>query len=240
MLNAILPHLTGVAEQCASKLRKLGARIESYGERAWIIFPRKKRGLRNIGCGCPAGPVTLEDHSAHAVAWAKAFSKLCHLSKPLSQDMTLALEFHDEGKRDPREQAYFYGDTPNGKVLAKSGPRTRRADRKALRYSGWPKHGRHEVVGMTMLQHATDQWQDRAHDPDLVLYLISTHHGYCRPFAPLVIDPTTTNGLHATRADAGVADRFWVLVRRYGWYGLAYLEALARLADWGASREEEG
>jgi CRISPR-associated endonuclease/helicase Cas3 len=103
---------------------------------------------------------------------------------------------------------------------------------------------------------------------DLVLHLIASHHGHARPLAPVVIDEEPVplpafelrkadgNGagpslqavdasrraaweqVPAHRLDSGVCDRFWTLTRRYGWWGLAYLESILRLADRTASREE--
>jgi len=86
-------------------------------------------------------------------------------------------------------------------------------------------------------------------DHDLLLHLIGSHHGRCRPFAPVVDDEgafevsyqgwraRTDHGLEA--AGSGVSERFWLLVRRYGWYGLAYLETLVRLADHRQSEQEQ-
>jgi hypothetical protein len=41
------------------------------------------------------------------------------------------------------------------------------------------------------------------------------------------------------RLDFGIPHRFWVLTRHFGWWGLAYLESVLRLADQQASSAED-
>jgi CRISPR-associated endonuclease/helicase Cas3 len=100
-----------------------------------------------------------------------------------------------------------------------------------------------------------DSWND-GHDPDLALHLIASHHGYARPWAPLCIDQSPIEvslqqiGLDISltpeqrlacvyhRIDSSVAPRFWRLTRKYGWWGLAMLEAVLRLSDHRVSQKE--
>jgi len=88
---------------------------------------------------------------------------------------------------------------------------------------------------------------------DLARFLIGTHHGFGRPFAPVVEDAEpvdvklTLEGRDLVvlsdhrfhRLEAGWADLFWSLIRRFGWWGLAYLEALLITADRTVSAREQ-
>ena len=111
-----------------------------------------------------------------------------------------------------------------------------------------------------MIENHIGALKSMASDLDLVLHLVSSHHGYCRPFAPVVIDdapvdvgltnhssqrfgsiafPATTSKNELHRLDAPLPDRFWSLVERYGWLELCWMEAILRLADHRASEEEQ-
>jgi CRISPR-associated endonuclease/helicase Cas3 len=73
---------------------------------------------------------------------------------------------------------------------------------------------------------------------ELALHLVAAHHGHARPTIA-AYDPGQPGapeawGAQETRARAA-ALRFARLQRRYGPWGLAWLEALLRAADWRAS-----
>lgn len=76
-------------------------------------------------------------------------------------------------------------------------------------------------------------------DRDLCLHLVAAHHGHARPgFRVEAAGPVVTDA--AKRALTKTPARFAKLQAQYGWWALAWLEALVKAADVLASREEEG
>lgn len=211
-------------------------------------------------------PVTLAEHSTDVERFARGYAEKV-LPVQLVDDLALAGWLHDVGKADKRFQvllregseiAYFKDEVPWAKSCMPPGAKA--AHLLALKKSGYPRGARHEVQSLAMLERNIEIVEARAHDIDLVLHLVASHHGYCRPFAPVVFDDepvevvlyahrsdsfkpvdfsATTSRHELHRLDAPLADRFWRLVEKYGWLELCWLEAILRLADHRASEEEQ-
>ncbi len=202
-------------------------------------------------------PVRLRDHLSGVEEFARCHASAFGLPDDLVEAIATAGHLHDLGKADPRFQSWLQGGSRwlGGELLAKSPrlPKSSAVRARARRDAGYPRGGRHELLSVRLAESAPAILPVREDLRDLTLHLISSHHGRCRPFAPVVLDeqcPTVDfEGLEhrarwsgptkLERLDSGVADRYWRLVKRYGWWGLAWLEALLRLADWRQSNLEE-
>lgn len=203
-------------------------------------------------------PVKLDAHLIGVGRMAAAFAANSGLPGERIRDLQLAGQWHDIGKHEIRFQALLRGGDEAAALLAQEPlaksivglelPEWQRARRAA----GYPRGARHEFMSVALLQ-SNPGLLSTAADPELVLYLIGTHHGRGRPFVPVVhdYDPETVEvvwqGERMSAStnhklwilDSGWVELFWKLVRRYGPWGLAYLEAVLRLADGERSAEEE-
>lgn len=211
----------------------------------------------DLTCAAGVGQ-SLDEHSDLVRQTVEKLALLC-LPESLRQAAVDAAYWHDAGKLDERFQILLHqGDElvalAAERPLAKSAwipasPARRYALREA---SGLPERFRHEMLSVQLANHQQNVPTDKA-SRDVFLHLIASHHGHARPLAPICDDPKPPSvegklgdvslslsrdvrrRWIAHRVDSGLADRFWRLTRRHGWWGLAYLEAILRLGDWYAS-----
>jgi len=203
--------------------------------------------------------ITLRRHLRGVSELAGRHARGCGLPDALVEDLALAGQWHDAGKTDRRFQAMLRGGSAYAaevapEPLAKSPiPAADRAARDAAReQAGYPRGARHELASAALIA-PSERLRTQAHDWELVQHLVASHHGHCRPFAPFAEDVNPVevvfgDGLLELRASSahglesfgsGVSDRFWRLVQRYGWFGLAWLETILRLADHRRSEREQ-
>jgi CRISPR-associated endonuclease/helicase Cas3 len=212
-----------------------------------------------------AQPQELGNHTREVLVQVESALALLPLA-PWREALTAAAAVHDWGKVDPRFQAMLRGTTPfaamaSDMFLAKSGsiPSSAAARRAAKERAELPVGFRHEMLSLQMAESCVGITALPTHPilHALALHLIATHHGYGRPFFPLVEDeapldvslPMNGKTITVTGAerlehpihalDSGIAERFWQMNRRYGWWGIALLEALLRLADQCASANQQ-
>lgn len=248
----------GLAAIAAGKRRLFTVTAYPGGMAGWVVESKLRLAQMVEDSGWDdrsrGEAVSLEEHTADVVREAERLGAALG-GGALAAAVRRAAEWHDGGKADERFQTLLFGGdamaarlspVPRAKgELARGGDRQRQFDR-----SGLPKGFRHEL---TSLQLAEAGMAAEEAERELVLHLVATHHGYCRPLAPVVVDAgaeavaygavevsaETRRERAAHRLEAGVAERYWRLTRRFGWWGLAYVEAVLRLADWTASSGEQ-
>lgn len=194
--------------------------------------------------------VALRSHMDGVGSRAGRMARRLGLPAGVLADLKLAGRLHDLGKVDTRFQAQLVGGDAielamRDEPLAKSLPDVR------WHPGTYPRGMRHEMASVALAESNVDVLRLAA-DRDLVLHLVGTHHGFGRPLPAIVEDDEpqslayTFDGheLEASSALApgpqamDMADRFWRLTERYGYHGLAWLEAILRLADHQQSAAE--
>lgn len=221
----------------------------SLANRYWLWLEAKKAsGADSTGS---TTAVYLDKHVADVVGHSRNIVSKLGLSESLSRCILLAAQLHDLGKRR-RHWQQGIGNYDKSECFAKSGKHP--ATGKKLR----PRPGldpyRHEFG--SLLDVASPSQHEEAdvdllrafaaltdEEKDIVLHLVAAHHGRARPHFPMSpadesFDPESD--FEATqKAAAEVPQRFARLQRRFGRWGLAYLESLLRAADYASSAEIE-
>jgi CRISPR-associated endonuclease/helicase Cas3 len=189
----------------------------------WYVRPRS---ADDDGSRTSQEAVTWDDHTADVMNNAGLIAEKLPLPAAVKRAIAVAARHHDQGKKRIVWQRGIGNPDPKN-WLAKSGVGMRPIELTEYR---------HEFGS---LLDVSDQADFQALDEDekeLALHLIAVHHGFGRPHFPSAVafDPEP-KGKDVASIAAEVPRRFVRLQRKYGRWGLAYLESLLRAADYAAS-----
>ncbi len=198
----------------------------------WYAIPRDSEDATRSS----AKPITWKHHTRDVVRRATEIVEALNLSDELKQAVILAAELHDLGKQREIWQRSIGNPNPVD-WYAKSG--------KPAHGPRWrPRHlsdYRHEFGSLLDALHGNSEhvfnFGELSEEMrDVVLHLIAAHHGYARPHFPLqAYDHERYSTQQNQEAAHEAMRRYARMQRRYGRWGLAYLESLLRAADWAAS-----
>ena len=198
---------------------------EPSDRKIWYWYENPRRG-DGEGYTSAKEEVSLEDHTNDVAQIAEAFAKRIKLDAEIARSLKLAARWHDLGKNREHWQRSISNPNPQN-CLAKSGPKM-----SPMRLGTY----RHEFGSLIDAEKEPEFADLSSEAKDLTLHLIAAHHGRARPHFPQkeVFDPDNPLPKAEKIADE-VPLRFERLQRRYGRWGLAYLESLLRAADYAAS-----
>ncbi len=202
---------------------------EDSPKRSWRWFIRS-RSADDDGSKTSPIPVGWDHHTEDVTDNARKIVAKLPLSQIRRDAVVLAAWLHDLGKKRFVWQRGIGNPDPSN-WLAKSGGKMK--PRKLTTY-------RHEFGSLlNALEHPDFAGLDDEAS-DLVHHFLITHHGLGRPHVPTELafdtEPRTKWNADAIASIAAdVPRRFARLQRKYGRWGLAYLESLLRAADYAAS-----
>ena len=224
-----------------------------------ILMPGKRTrtlllgGAFNDSDGSPRG----EGHQDHVACRAQAIGALVGLDSTMVEDLRIAGEYHDEGKKDERFQKLLRNDreTVDERLRAKSRFFLSRSREQELR-NMYELHGwRHEQRSVAEFEYACkscDRLKTMSEvDKQLIERLIGTSHGHGRAafrHGTAYLLPRKKFDILNVSLELGEISKClfdsgkWETLidrtnQRYGFWGISYLEALLRAADITCSKE---
>jgi CRISPR-associated endonuclease/helicase Cas3 len=213
--------LRGLNEPSVEKTRLLLAEDEDGPTAALVSFgmPRQPEGAFDSSAAAPAEQ-SLPEHLDATGEAACRIARRAGLDESVSQALVAAARWHDVGKNRTAWQ-HAIGNHDAGKPLAKT-------THGRFDYGICPGY-RHELG--SLLDASLDREIAVMPERDLALHLIASHHARSRPhFSEAEWDPTATDEQNRT-AVAEAVRRYTRLQRRFGRWGLAWLEALMKCSD---------
>jgi CRISPR-associated endonuclease/helicase Cas3 len=190
--------------------------------RNWQFYVRPRAADEGAGSWSATVEQELQQHLDAAERQATRIADALRLQQPLRTAVVLAAKFHDLGK-DRRLWQAAMGNHDLTKVLAKTGH-----GRPPENLSSY-RHEFGSLIDVTKQPDFTAQPKDVQ---DLILHLIAAHHGRARPHFPdeEAFDPEGLESLTPEIA-CETLRRYARLQRKFGRWGLAWLESLVRSAD---------
>jgi CRISPR-associated endonuclease/helicase Cas3 len=193
----------------------------------WLLVEKWRQDSATEEDRSSANPQLLDEHECWTEARARRVAKALGLDREHEDLLALAGRLHDEGKRATRWQRAF--KAPVGGVYAKTEapPDYRLLD-------GY----RHELGSLLRVENDERVQNLSEENRDLVLHLITAHHGFARPVIRIIGCQDKPPSVLEEKA-AEIALRFARLQARWGPWGLAWWESLLRAADQQASRDND-
>ncbi|MGE3854472.1 MAG: type I-U CRISPR-associated helicase/endonuclease Cas3 [Planctomycetota bacterium] len=179
-------------------------------------------------------PIKWKHHTDDVVHRTEAIVAGLELPDDLRNAIIVAAELHDLGKKRVLWQRSIGNPRPED-WHAKPGNPEHGPRWRPLHLSDY----RHEFGSLLDAQSESRFKALSGEMQDLVLHLIAAHHGRARPLftADEALDPAPPAGILPDDMATETPRRFARLQRKYGRWGLAWLESLLRAADWAASAE---
>ncbi len=200
----------------------------------WFESANACSSPRKIAAGAPE---TLDAHTQAVTANAAAIAAKLFPDRPvagepdLARCLIVAARLHDLGKSRSQWQRNLgnlaYDPANPETIFAKSGGR--------MRPRNVREHYRHEFGSLLDAESHADFTALNEAEREITLHIVAAHHGRARPHFPIEEAFDYSGRASASCAASETPLRFARLQKRFGRWGLAWLESLLRAADYAAS-----